>query len=94
MSCRTYMTNHGIQRRHSVNRIMVALAIVLTASVCVAVPNDGLDDRDIVLHAGGVIELRPPLGWRIEEIAHGREIRLVFVGRAQGGIAVGLNRQV
>jgi len=40
--------------------------------------NDSVpDNRDIVLYAGGVVEVRPPLGWHIAEVPFGREVRLL-----------------
>ena len=38
----------------------------------------GLDDRDIVIFAGGAVELRAPLKWHVREVPFGREIRLVL----------------
>jgi len=35
--------------------------------------------EDLVLHAGGAVELRPPAGWKVYEVPIKREIRLVLV---------------
>jgi hypothetical protein len=34
--------------------------------------------RDIVLHAGGVVEFQMPVDWDLTEVPHGREIRLTL----------------
>lgn len=49
-----------------------------TLAVVKAAADATLDDRDIVQHAGGVIEIRPPLNWHVNEFSVGREIRLVI----------------
>ena len=42
------------------------------------IPAERNDPRDVVLHSGGAVGFRSPLGWRVSETAVGREIRLIL----------------
>lgn len=49
----------------------------IVASLAVA-QEEPDDDRPIVAHAGGVVQLRPPIDWHVSEVPFGREVRLVL----------------
>lgn len=78
------MTISGLgQRPLIVAVVLIGLCIATCGNAFADEPrvnNDGRAERlrDIVLHAGGVVEFQMPVDWDLTEVPHGREIRLTL----------------